>query len=290
MVSFRERWLAAVEENDSVLCVGLDPAEFSMGRGAEGLPPGTNKREWALRYVEAVAPYCAAVKPNFQYWKGEDDVAALKEIRDLARSLHLMVIDDSKLADIGPTNGAGVFYASQRADAVTIAPYAGNIGECVEQGKKFGVGIITMCLMSNPEYETQKNKLVPVYEDYLEEDIVRVGDQPHVRQFMVNAHEAKFAGLAGMVIGAPSKKNHLTDEELAKARHYSGDQVLILLPGVGAQGGEAAKIWQHYPSDGVIVNVGRKLMFPNGSTSGVDDWKAAAQEYQKMLNEKRNAV
>jgi len=293
MVSFRERWLAAVEDKNSVLCAGLDPAEFSMGRGKKGLPPGTNKRDWALRYVAAVAPYCAAVKPNFQFWKGAEDVATLMEVSLLADHLGLVVIDDSKLADIGDTNEAGIYFTARRGGhAVTIAPYAGNMAEAQIQGDNAGVGVITMCLMSNPDYAREKNKLVAVDENdhYPSKDIVRVDDRPFVRQFMVNANEARLHGLAGIVIGAPSEKNHLTDEELAKARHYSGDQMLVLLPGVGAQGGEAAKIWKYYPSDGVIVNVGRGLMFPNGATSAEDDWKAKAQEYQKILNEKRNAA
>jgi len=73
MVSFREKWLAAVDKKNSVLCAGLDLADFEMGRGVEGLPSGVKKRDWTLAYIEAVAPHSAALKPNFQYWKGEGD-------------------------------------------------------------------------------------------------------------------------------------------------------------------------------------------------------------------------
>ncbi|GAH49542.1 unnamed protein product, partial [marine sediment metagenome] len=66
---FRQKWLEAVEKKNSVLCAGLDPAEFNMGRRDKGLPEGVNKYGWAMRYIGAVAPFVAAIKPNLQYWK-----------------------------------------------------------------------------------------------------------------------------------------------------------------------------------------------------------------------------
>ncbi len=162
MNKFQSTWLEAVEIKNSVLCAGLDPAEFSMGRGKKGLPKGVNKRKWALNYVEAVAPFVSAIKPNSQYWKASGDIESLHDIYKLAHKLGLLVIDDSKLADIGSTNGAGMFYGAQRADAITYSPFAGNIGEVAKQARDLGVGLISMCLMSNPEYKREKNKLVDV--------------------------------------------------------------------------------------------------------------------------------
>ena len=159
-MSFKEKWLTAVEKKNSVLCAGMDPAEFHMGRGDEGLPESQpSKRHWALGYIEAVAPYCAAIKPNIQYWKGrgymqdEQDMCTLSEMCSLSHSLGMVVIEDSKLADIGPTNDAGMYYAAKkRMDAITYSPFAGNIKEAAEQAHKHNLGLISMCLMSNPEY------------------------------------------------------------------------------------------------------------------------------------------
>src|SRR3989344_5039840 len=77
--------------------------------------------------------------------------------------------------------------------------------------------------------------------------------------------------------------NHINGEEIAAVRRYTGKQ-LVLLPGVGDQGGEAEAIWRHYNLDAVIVNVGRELMFPQGSSSTREDHQAAAKQYQEMLN------
>lgn len=295
-MKFLEKWLEAVNKKNSVLCAGLDPAEFEMERGEKGLPEGIDKKEWSLRYIEAVAPYCAAIKPNIQYWKGGGDLKDLQEICEFARSKGLVIIDDSKLADIGSTNEAGVFYASQRVGAVTLALFAGNMNEAPEQLEKWRVGGIHMCLMSNPEYEREKNKPVKVDPDdgYDKDDIIEIPclGGPHVRQYIQLAHDAKKFGLDGIVIGAPSKSdpekgikgNHIQESEIAKARQYVGDNMLVLLPGVGAQGGEAGAIWKYFDKDKVIVNVGRSLMLPNGSNSTPEQQAETAKQYQEMLN------
>jgi len=292
--SFRENWLEAVERSGSVLCAGVDPAEYAMGRGEKGLPNGVDKSVWALEYVEAVAPFVAAVKPNLQYWKGEDDTETLLDMEQLAREKGIVTIDDSKLADIGTTNDAGVFYGRQRADAITFSPFAGNMEEAVGQARNRNVGLISMVLMSNPEFARQKNMLVPIdsVNGWREKDVFymnRVGSKlaegiPHVRQYVQLAHDAKKFGVDGVVIGAPSEKNHIESFEIETVRHYVGDEMLVLLPGVGAQGGEAGEIWNHFGRDDVIVNVGRGLMFPNGSKSTPEEQAGKAKEYRDMLN------
>lgn len=294
MTSFREKWLAAVEAKNSVLCAGLDPAESNMGRGQEGLSENikdnNDKLAWGIHYVEAIAPYCAAVKANVQYWKNEGGMESLATLSECARELGLVTIDDSKLADIGSTNDAGLYHAKQKGfDAVTLAPFAGNMKEAAEQAKKRDIGLISMCLMSNPEYAEVKNSLVPVSDvgKYFFQDITEIEGKDYVRKFVVLAQQANEYGIDGIVIGAPSKKNHLKEKEIFTARQYSRDNTLVLLPGVGAQGGEAEIIWKYFDKNNVIVNVGRAVMFPNGSASTPEQQAEAAKQYQNMLNELR---
>ncbi|MBU2561048.1 MAG: orotidine 5'-phosphate decarboxylase [Nanoarchaeota archaeon] len=299
-MSFREKWLEAVDKKDSVLCAGLDPADFKMGRGEKGLPEGVNRRDWALGFIRAVAPYCAAVKPNIQYWKDEGDMESLMVVSAIAEECGLLVIDDSKLADIADTNDAGFFYAGRRpVDAVTFSPFAGNIAEAAKQGHDRGVGVISMCLMSNPEYDREKKKLVNVWDcvgQYDENDIIYLRDEEtgydgfFVHQYVHLARQAELCGIDGIVIGAPSSKNHITEEELATARRQVSDRMLVLLPGVGAQGGEAEAIWKYFAKGAVIVNVGRDLMFPgNNNAAGPEEHAARAKHYMERLNELRAA-
>lgn len=294
-MSFFGEWLEAVKRNNSVLCAGLDPAEFEMGRGDEGLPEGADLRDWSMRYIEAVAPYCAAVKPNLNYWVGpgkkieDNHMWALMDIADLAAEKGMVSILDAKLADIGSTNDAGLYNHERKGfDAVTVAPYAGNLKQVAMQVRDRNIGAICMCLMSNEEYIRERNMLVPVDElTYRDSDIKVVDGIRYVKRYIQLAHDASAFSLDAMVIGAPSKKNQMTEVEIANVRHYAGEDMLVLLPGVGKQGGEADAIWKHFSADRVIVNVGRDLMFPNGSNSTPEEQAAKAKYYQEMLNELR---
>lgn len=295
-MNFKEKWFAAVDKKNSVLCVGADPAEFAMGRGGEGLPENVIKRDWSLKYIEAVAPFCAAIKPNSQFWLGRNDMETLYEIGELAKSLDIPLIEDRKPADIGSTNDAGFFYTMQRADAVTLAPFAGNMGEAAKQTKARNLGLIAMCIMSNKEYAREKLKLVPVADEvgtYHRPDIMMTKvlysnlEIPHVFQYVQLAHDAANFGLEGVVIGAPSKDNHIKPEEIAAARRYVGDNMLVLLPGVGKQGGEAGIIWQYFAPKNVVVNASRALMFPKEQNSTPQEQADIAKFYQGMLNDLR---
>lgn len=293
-MGFEKRWKKAVVEKDSVLCAGLDPAKFEMGRGKKGLPKGACKTAWSKAYIEAVSPFAAAIKPNTQYWKDKNDMENLYEVIDFAHSLDLVVIEDSKLADIGSTNDAGFFYAAQKhADAITFSPFAGNMCEAAKMAEGYDMGLIPMCIMSNPEYETEKNKLVRVDEtemgDFRPRDVVTANidecSVPHVRQYVQLARNAEKYKAAAVVIGAPSESNHIKESEVADVAHYYHG--LVLLPGVGAQGGEANFMWKYFPSDSVIVNVGRDLMLQHGANTTPGQQAQSARAYQDMLNRLR---
>jgi len=299
-MAFIDKWLEVADKKNSVLCAGIDPAEFEMCRGERGLPKGVNKRDFTLRYIESVAGYCAAFKPNIQYWvknysdenskdylETKNDMKTLKEITELVHSLDSVCILDAKLADIGPTNDAGFYHHKDKGfDAVTLALYAGNMEEAINQLNARNLGGIHMCIMSNPEYEREKNKWISVEEekDYDSRDVVKIRGVPHVRQYIQLAHDANKFGLDGLVIGAPSEKNHIKEEEIVKVRNYVSDKMIILLPGIGTQGGEADVIWKYFDKNNVIVNVGRGLMFPNGSNSTPEEQATTANQYKKMLN------
>jgi orotidine-5'-phosphate decarboxylase len=185
----------------------------------------------------------------------------------------LLVIEDAKLADIGATNDAGFYYAARRADAVTYAPFAGNIGEATSQAHARGIGIIVLSLMSNPEYEQEKQKRA---------------DSAGQPQYLTIAEEAAAANADAVVVGAPSETNHIEDEEIRAVRDRIGSHMVVLMPGVGAQGGSALSVWRVFDTDQVIVNAGRSLMFPNGSESTPGQQARAALELRDRLNEERS--
>lgn len=294
--NFKDAWFESVEKKNSILCAGVDPAEYIMGRSEKGsgLPSGIKKRDWVLNYLESVAPYIAAFKPNLRYFKGEEDNELLKELGLFAQDKGLVYIQDSKEADIGETNDAGIFNAALTgAHAVTLAPFAGNMKEAASQGKDRGIGIITMGLMSSPDYSKVKNMWVDISDDidnYEVKDIQAIDGKPHARFYIKQVRDANRFGLAGIVLGAPSSANHITEQEVERVKYYSGNSLLKLVPGIGKQGGEVTMLAKYFKTNELIANVGRALMFPNGAYSDIDDWVSAAKEYKEMLNNLRNSA
>ncbi|MBI2146115.1 orotidine 5'-phosphate decarboxylase [Candidatus Woesearchaeota archaeon] len=259
-MSFRKKWHETVATKDSILCAGLDPAEYGQ-RPDTSLPLGASKLEWCLDFVQKVAPYAAAVKPNRNYIKD----LSRKETKELVSCIHelgMLAIDDSKLADIGETNESGFYHASQEGfDAVTYAPFPGNTREAVVQAHGKGLGLIALVLMSNPEFEVIKNSTIRGMKGY--------------EYFALQVAEY---GADAIVIGAPSEKNHLKDEEVRRVKEIVGER-LVLMPGVGAQGGEAQYILNVF-GDNVIANVGRAILYAH-------DPATEAAKYQSMLNDLR---
>jgi orotidine-5'-phosphate decarboxylase len=290
-MGFVDLWLKAVEKNGTTLCAGIDPSEYAMGRTekGEGLPAGVNKRDWALKYIEAVAPHVAAIKPNLRYWLSHfgSDLETLTEMAELARSLGIISIQDSKEADIGSTNDSGAFYAATKGfDFLTIAAFAGNVQEAVKQGNDRGIGLIGMCLMSSPEYAKEKSMWVNVTDDaaaYDNNHIKLIDGVSHVRRYIQLARDANRFGLAGVVVGAPSAKNHIKEDEIANVNRYVGGSSIILVPGIGAQGGEVTALAKNFDMKYIIANVGRGLMFPNGAYSTSAQQADAAKTYSEML-------
>jgi len=292
MAGFQEKWQIIVDRKNSVLCAGLDPTEFKMGNDYHCMPVSANKHDYALKYIESVAPYAAALKFNLNFWKKENDGKTLTEIIELAHSLDMLVIEDCKLSDIGSTNEACMKAASEKKiDAVTYSPFAGNIQEAGEQAKKAKLGIIALCLMSNHEYAQQKNNLIPAIVDqpfYSCEDLTYINHVPHVKQYVALACRARINNIDGIVVGAPSPQNHITENEIADIARFVRDDQVILVPGIGAQSGEISLMYKYFAPNQLIVNIGRSLMYPKGNHSSQNDQREAANHFSSYLNQERH--
>jgi orotidine-5'-phosphate decarboxylase len=147
--------------------------------------------------------------------------------------------------------------------------------------------------MSNKQYEREKNMWVNVKDDakgYDTIDVKMIDDIPHVRRYQQLARDANRFGLAGVVVGAPSEKNHIKPEELEKVRQYFGEEGLILVPGIGAQGGEVTSLINYFGYNHIIANVGRGLMFSNGANTSPNEQAEAAKSYFVMLSKLKKAA
>jgi orotidine-5'-phosphate decarboxylase len=207
--------------------------------------------------IAAVAPHAAAIKFNRNHLKDQPR-EVVSQLVEAVHTAGMVAIDDSKLADIGESNHAGLAQAAAEGfDAVTYAPFPGNVVDTARSARDLGLGLIVLVLMSNPEFEVIKN--------------ARIGGQA-AYEFFAQAVAAESD--CGLVIGAPSPRNHLTADEVLRVRALTGPRV-VLVPGIGAQGGDPAAIVAAYGAL-TIANVGRAI------TSSKDPSLLAAQ-YQEQL-------
>lgn len=267
--NFIEKWHELRKEKRSNIVVGLDPAVYEMGRDEKGLPTGTDLLLWSKQFIDAVAPHVIALKPNQAYFQGVGQHAILQEIIAHAHAHDLLVILDNKIADIGSTNEAWIFYNKQLGcDALTCAPYAGNIETSIEAGHAAGVAMITMGLMSNSEYKTEMNFKDPDTGESLWKSRVR---------------RSLAAEVDGIVVGGTYTKD---DSEFMEFVELTKDHdVLYLIPGIGAQGGDVV----NFLASGIdpkrcMINSGRAVMFPNGAHSTPAEQADAAKKLRDSFN------
>lgn len=255
-MDFRQQWLAAAKNKNSLLCVGIDPAEPAQ-RHAQQIPLGADKLTWSLEIIDAVAPFAAGIKLNRNYYK-DISRSAMQTLNARIHALGMVSIDDSKLADIGETNDAGIYHAKQEGfDAITYAPFPGNILQAAEQARKHELGLIPLILMSNPEYKLMKT--------------AQIQGEPF---YLYLARQSAKADVAGVVIGAPSQTNHITATEIAEVAALL-PEALALVPGIGAQGGELGPILKLF-GQRTIANVGRAIIFAK-------DPAAAAKSFREDI-------
>ncbi|MCX6778019.1 MAG: orotidine 5'-phosphate decarboxylase [Candidatus Micrarchaeota archaeon] len=180
-----------------------------------------------------------------------------KKINSAAHAAGLISILDNKLGDIGASNEAGIYWAAQAGfDALTFSPFAGNIEETTGFAHDKNLGIIVLTLMSNPEAK------------YFMRDNAIGGK----KGYEWIAHEIGRCGSDGAVVGATNKDT----DAIAQIRKAIGQEKVILIPGVGAQGGDLKSTHSAFGRN-ILVNVGRAVLYAKNPGT-------AAKEYNEMLN------
>lgn len=250
------RWLAeTARRNDSLLCVGLDPRPERLATGDDLF--GFNRR-----IVDATRDLACVYKPNSAFYEaaGPEGLEALRQtiayIHDTAGA---PVILDAKRGDIGSTAAAyaRAAYEVWGADALTVNPYLGHdsVAPFTAYAER---GVFLLCHTSNPgatDLQTLPCPSRPLYE--------------HV------AEKAAAWG-TGLVVGATYP------QALARVRALAPES-WILLPGVGAQGGDLeAALAAGLRADGlgVVVNSSRGILY-------AADPRQAALELRAQINAAR---
>lgn len=270
LTHFADRLTEAVERKRSQLVVGLDPVLAK-------LPPELRDEEPAAAYVrfcrgivDAVEPHAAAVKPQSAFFEalGADGVRAFEEVCAYARDAGLLVIADVKRGDIGSTAEAYAQAFAPLADALTVSPYLG--GDSVEPFLASGAGVFCLVKTSNPgSGDVQDVQLADgrrLWEHVA--GLVRDWGEPLVGDSGLSS--------VGAVVGATYPR------EVAEARRLM-PRAVLLLPGVGAQGGTPADLAGAFEGAraGALVSASRSVIYAPG-----DDWRAAAgAEAERLARE-----
>ncbi|TFZ06675.1 orotidine-5'-phosphate decarboxylase [Ramlibacter henchirensis] len=264
-MKFLEMLRAAQERNGSMLCVGLDPEPRRFPAALRG--DATRIGEFCARIVDATADLVIAYKPQIAYFaahRAEDQLERLiAHIRKVAP--HVPVILDAKRGDIGATAEQYAIEAFERygADAVTLSPFMGF--DSVEPYLKHeGKGAFLLCRTSNPGGDDLQNQRLASIEGspLLYEHVARLAQGPW-----------NLNGQLGLVVGATYPN------EIERVRAIA-PTLPLLIPGVGAQGGDAVATvragWR--PDAPIVVNSSRAILY---ASSGDDYAQAARREAEK---------
>jgi len=267
--TFTESLLAAETRHRSMLCVGLDPEPAKFPGPWKG--DAARILEFCAAIVDATRVLVIAYKPQIAYFaahRAEDQLERLcAHIRAVAPGVP--VILDAKRGDIGATGEQYAREAFERyqADAVTLSPYMGF--DSVEPFLRHeGKGVILLCRTSNPGGDDLQNLSLEGGER-LYERVARLAAGPWNRN-----------GQIGLVVGATYPA------EVARVRELA-PTLPLLIPGVGAQGGDAAATVQagwhgrvrpdgagHDTTGPIIVNSSRAVLY---ASAGADFAQAARQ-------------
>lgn len=281
MTAFSARLDAHLEETGSRVCVGLDPDPDRLPKGV------TVDRAGLVRYlsasVDATAPHVAAYKPNIAFYEamGLEGLAALIEVIEYIHDqTDAIVILDGKRGDVGHTARAyaRAAYEGYRADAVTVSPYLGHdsVAPFAEDPTK---GVFVLARTSNRSAGDLQDLRVEE-----RSGTSTVGTAPLYLAVARRIGEWNTEGNLGLVAGAT------WPGEIGRLREAVGDGVPFLVPGVGAQGGDAraaAQAAADANGRGFLINSGRAIL---NASPDADHAEAAGRAARRLRDEIQTAL
>lgn len=272
-MSVVERLRAAWANQESLVCVGLDPDPdrfpLNVDRNAAGA------LEFSKTVVDATADLVCAYKPQFAHWAALEAETELRQLIAYIREAHpdIPVILDAKRGDIGSTAERYAAEAFDRydADAVTLNPYMG--GDTLEPFTgRADRGAVILCRTSNPGGAD------------LQDLELASGEPLYMHVASLAARSWNKNGNCMLVVGAT------VPEQLAAVRSVVGDMPL-LVPGIGAQGGDleaALRAGLTEDRTGLVINSSRGVLYAGGDQPGyAKAVRRAAYELREQINDLR---
>lgn len=267
MQALRSRWQTA----NTLVCVGLDPEPEKFPARFANDPDAVFA--FCRDIADATADYACAFKPQIAHFSALGAEDALQRLIAHLKAAHpgVPVILDSKRGDIGSTAQHYATEAFDRygADAVTVNPYLGRdaLQPFLDRADR---GVIVLCRTSNPGAGELQDLLVagrPLYQHVAEKA----------------AMEWNANGNVALVVGAT------WPEQLAEVRALVRD-VPLLVPGVGAQGGDAAAVVGNARTadgTGLMISASRAVLYASRGDDYAQAAAAAARALRDLVNASR---
>lgn len=275
------------------VCVGLDTSPEKIPSAI--LDPDSWSQSWILfniALIDATARLALAFKPNLAFYlaKGSVGVNVLEATCRYIKKTYpdVAIILDMKSADIDSTNdgyatfafdicGANAITVHHKHGMLAMKPYLDRIDK----------GIIVVVRTSNKgadEFQNVEVNVPNIDVDKMVNDRVFAQRYPAGNRLPSYLYEAwrvrrhwNMHGNCAVVAGA-------TNEGLARVRQIVGDDMPILIPGIGAQGGQVeptVKAGRNSRGQGMIINSSRGIIY---ASSGADFAEAAAAETQRLTD------
>jgi len=255
-----------IKIKESFLCVGLD---IDLSKIPTHI---LNEKDpifvFSKSIIDATHKYAVAYKPNLAFFEayGIKGWKAFEKTIDYINKNYPnhFIIADAKRGDIGNTSGryAKAFFENYGVDAVTISPYMGrdSIEPFLSYKDKYAVLLTLTSNEGSRDFQYIEQKGVPVYEK-----VLRLSTK------FQNSHKLMY------VVGATKSEN------LKSIRNIVPDSFL-LIPGVGAQGGNLKEVVRNGINSncGLIVNSSRGIIY---ASQGNDFFEKAAEKAFELQNE-----
>ena len=270
-MTFIDKLRQAWQRNDSLVCVGLDPEPAKFPAHLRDRPDAIF--DFCRAIVDATADLVCCFKPQIAHFAAHRAESALERLIAHIHSAHpgVPVILDAKRGDIGST---AAFYADEAfqrygAEAVTVNPYLGRdaLEPFLSRADK---GVVILCRTSNAGAR-----------DLQDLDVGGKKLYQHVARTVANEWNAN--GNCMLVVGATYPG------ELADVRASVGDMPL-LVPGVGAQGGDVEAVVRHGATKdgtGLVISSSRAILYASAEADFADAARSAVDALSRSINRHR---
>lgn len=262
-----DRLIEGIKDKKNPCIVGIDPEWCKIPEcyKYDSTTKANAILDWATDVIDAVADIVPAVKPQMAFFEvfGADGVRVHQQVVQYAHDKGLIVIDDSKRNDIGNTAKAYAYAHLAKdgpinADFMTVSPFLGtdSMQPFIDIAIKDEKGIFVLVKTSNPgsvEISEATNAQGEKIRNWLANYIHTAGSACIGKYNYSNI---------GAVVGATFP------EEAQQLRSIMKNN-FFLVPGFGAQGGEAKDVMPCFNEDGLgaIVSSSRNVLYKHLETA-----------------------